>query len=140
MIYYKSRLKNPQECTLKLYTQQKVSKGVLGLTFDNKFGQCPMYYTMSILEGKWKWLILWKIYEFQIIRYNRLKNELQPIAHKTLSGQLKDLEKHQLISRKQYSEIPPRVEYSLTPKGQTLIPLLESMYQWGKKHMQENPI
>lgn len=108
------------------------------MDFENTFGQCPMYYTMTILEGKWKWLILWKIYEFQIIRYNRLRDELKPIAHKTLSGQLKSLEQHQLIYRKQYNEIPPRVEYSLTPKGRTLIPLLEAMYQWGKEHMHES--
>jgi DNA-binding HxlR family transcriptional regulator len=103
--------------------------------FMSKYGSCPMYYTISVLEGKWKWIILWRIYRSGIIRYNKLRGELQPIAHKTLSTQLKELEASNLILRKQYNEVPPRVEYSLTEEGNTLIPILDLMYQWGKEHM-----
>lgn len=105
--------------------------------FDNKYGKCPMYYTMSAVEGKWKWIILWEIYQAKIIRYNKLREKLQPIAHKTLSKQLKELETSRLIHREQYNEVPPKVEYSLTTEGQTLIPILELMYQWGSKHMHQ---
>ncbi|AGK97545.1 MULTISPECIES: winged helix-turn-helix transcriptional regulator [Clostridium] len=103
--------------------------------FESKYGNCPMYYTISILEGKWKWVILWEIYEAEIIRYNKLKDILQPIAHKTLSKQLKELENSNLIHREQYNEIPPKVEYSLTEEGKTLIPILNLMFQWGEKHI-----
>ena len=65
--------------------------------FSDKYEQCPMYYTMSILEGKWKWIILWEISRAGVIRYNRLRDILKPIAHKTLSQQLKELESHNII-------------------------------------------
>ncbi|AJA48816.1 putative regulatory protein MalR [Clostridium pasteurianum DSM 525 = ATCC 6013] len=105
------------------------------IDFESKFGKCPMYYTMSAVEGKWKWIILWEIYKAEVIRYNKLREELQPIAHKTLSKQLKELETSKLIHREQYNEVPPKVEYSLTNEGKTLIPILELMYQWGEKHI-----
>lgn len=102
--------------------------------FYSNYGSCPMYYAMSVVEGKWKWIILWKIYQAEIIRYNKLRGELQPISHRTLSTQLKELEASSLILRVQYNEVPPRVEYSLTEEGRTLIPILEQMYQWGQEH------
>ncbi|SHL32255.1 transcriptional regulator, HxlR family [Anaerocolumna jejuensis DSM 15929] len=105
------------------------------INFESKYGKCPMYYTMSAVEGKWKWIILWEIYKAEVIRYNKLREELQPIAHKTLSKQLKELETSKLINREQYNEVPPKVEYSLTIEGKTLIPILELMYQWGEKHI-----
>lgn len=106
-------------------------------SFENKYGCCGMYYTMSIVEGKWKWIILWKIYEAEVIRYNKLEDNLQPIAHKILSAQLKDLESNNLIYREQYNEVPPKVEYSLTEEGKTLIPILTLMSQWGNKHIKK---
>ncbi|MDF2875447.1 MAG: putative transcriptional regulator, partial [Sporomusa sp.] len=50
--------------------------------FEQEYGKCPMYYTLSILEGKWKWIILWEIFRAEVIRYSHLKAHLQPIAHK----------------------------------------------------------
>lgn len=102
--------------------------------FDSNYGNCPMYYTMSILKGKWKWVILWKIYKAEVVRYNQLKKNLDPIAHKTLSKELKELESNNLIHREQYNQIPPKVEYSLTEEGKTLIPILNLMAEWGEKH------
>jgi DNA-binding HxlR family transcriptional regulator len=103
--------------------------------FNDKYEKCPMYYTLSILEGKWRWIILWEIYEAGVIRYNKLKDTLQPIAHKTLSHQLKELENSKLIHREQYAQIPPKVEYWLTEEGKTVIPILNLMFQWGEEHM-----
>lgn len=103
--------------------------------FEDKFGKCPLYYTMSAVEGKWKWVILWEVYKAEVIRYNKLKAKLHPIAHKTLSKQLKELEASRLIHREQYNEVPPKVEYSLTNEGKTLVPILELMYDWGEKHI-----
>lgn len=97
--------------------------------------KCPLNYTLSILGGKWKWAILWQISREEVIRYGNLKENLQAIAHKTLSQQLKELENNGLVHRKQYNQIPPKVEYSLTEKGKTLMPILELMAQWGKINM-----
>ncbi len=95
-------------------------------------GNCPIERTLSIVGGKWKWFILFILYKFKIVRYSEIKVRLPRIAHKTLSQQLKDLENSGVIHREQYNQIPPKVEYSLTDKGKTLIPMLELMYQWGK--------
>jgi DNA-binding HxlR family transcriptional regulator len=104
-------------------------------SFESKYNSCPLYYTISTIEGKWKWIILWEVYQAEVIRYNKLKDTLEPIAHKTLSNQLKELESSNLIHREQYNEIPPKVEYSLTEEGKTLVPILKLMYQWGEKHI-----
>jgi DNA-binding HxlR family transcriptional regulator len=96
---------------------------------------CPMNYTISIVGGKWKRVILWLLYKNEIIRYGKLKEYLSPIAHKTLSQQLKELEDDKLINRKQYDQVPPKVEYSLTEKGKTLIPSLVLMSEWGEENM-----
>ncbi len=96
--------------------------------------RCPVTYTLSVVGGKWKWIILYMIYLEEIVRYNQLKKRLPSIAHKTLSQQLDELEQRDIIRRKQYDEIPPRVEYSLTEKGKSLIPILLQMAQWGKEH------
>lgn len=106
-------------------------------SFENKYENCGMRYTISLVGGKWKWIILWTIYEHKVIRYNKLKSNLEPIAHKTLSAQLKELETGNLVHREQYNEVPPRVEYSLTEKGMTLIPILQLMTQWGSQYIEK---
>ncbi|WMM26159.1 helix-turn-helix domain-containing protein [Tissierella sp. MB52-C2] len=105
------------------------------MDFESKYGKCPMYYTISKVEGKWKWAILYTISQFKVIRYNRLREKLQPIAHRTLSRQLKELKADRLVHREQYNEVPPRVEYSLTEEGKILIPILELMSEWGKQRL-----
>lgn len=99
---------------------------------------CSLNYTLSILDGKWKWAIIWLISTQKNIRYGKLKESLQPIAHKTLSEQLKELQEVGLIHREQYNQVPPKVEYSLTTKGETLLPVLEMMSLWGKENMPED--
>ncbi len=93
--------------------------------------KCPITYTLSIVGGKWKWLILYKLFQNGILRYGELKRNVPSITHKMLSQQLKELECEELINRKEYHQIPPKVEYSLTEKGETLIPILELMSKWG---------
>lgn len=92
---------------------------------------CPLGYTLSVVGGKWKCLILYKLWHNGIQRYGELKREITGITHKMLSQQLKELEAYELIGRKEYQQIPPRVEYSLTKKGETLIPILQLMSEWG---------
>ncbi|MDF2885378.1 MAG: HTH-type transcriptional regulator [Clostridiaceae bacterium] len=96
-------------------------------------GKCPISYTLSVAGGRWKWLILYKLFQNKVLRYGEVKRSMPSITHKMLSQQLKDLESAELIYRKEYYQIPPKVEYSLTKKGNTLIPILLLMSEWGKK-------
>ncbi len=95
---------------------------------------CSIIYTLSVVGGKWKWLILYKLSQNGVQRYGELKKTLPAITHKMLTQQLKELEAEQLIHREEYHQIPPKVEYSLTAKGNTLIPILNCMSEWGMKN------
>ena len=91
-------------------------------------------YTLSLISGKYKMVILYCLMEFQVVRYNELKRYIKSISHKTLSNALKELEKDQLIIRKEYPQILPKVEYSLSDKGQSLMQILDQLCIWGENH------
>lgn len=99
---------------------------------------CGVTYTLSVLGGKWKWLIIYILSEEGILRYGELKKNLTGITHKMLSRQLKELEKEKLIHRKEYYQIPPKVEYSLSKRGETIIPILNLMCEWGEANSPYN--
>ncbi|NIZ40365.1 helix-turn-helix domain-containing protein [Entomospira entomophila] len=96
--------------------------------------QCAVTYTLSILVGKWKPLIIWTLSKQPVLRYGQLKREIAGITHKMLSSQLKELEKDGIIYRQEYPQIPPKVEYSLTDKGIAFLEVFESMKIWGNKY------
>lgn len=102
---------------------------------NQKQYNCPVEYTLSIIGGKWKTVILWHLANNEILRYGELKRLISGITHKTLSNQLKELESDGLINRKEYYQIPPKVEYSLTDKGKGLMPILKALCQWGSENM-----
>jgi len=91
-------------------------------------------YTMSLIQGKYKMLILYTLMEFEVVRFNEMQKYIGSITYKTLSSTLKQLEADGLINRKEYPQIPPKVEYSLTERGQSLIPILDQMCDWGEKN------
>ncbi|WP_426349918.1 winged helix-turn-helix transcriptional regulator [Alloiococcus sp. CFN-8] len=91
----------------------------------------PFGYTLSVIGGKWKMVIIYLLAENQPVRFNDLKRQIGVITYKMLSSQLKELEVDGLVKRKEYPQIPPKVEYSLTDKGETLIPVLEKLCEWG---------
>ena len=95
-------------------------------------------YTMSLIQGKYRMFILYTLMEFQVVRFNQLKRYIGSITFKTLSTTLKQLEADGLVHREEYPQIPPRVEYSLTEKGKSLIPILDQMCEWGDQH-RESP-
>lgn len=100
---------------------------------DTGFG-----YTLSLIGGKYKMIILYWLYENQpVMRFNELKRCIGTISFKTLSNTLKELEKDKLVIRKEYPQIPPKVEYSLSEKGKSLIPVLDMMCQWGYENNQK---
>ncbi|OFZ10620.1 MAG: HxlR family transcriptional regulator [Bdellovibrionales bacterium RBG_16_40_8] len=88
---------------------------------------------MRIIGGKWKSVILWNIKE-RTMRFGELKREISGITVKMLAQQLRELEQDGIISRKMYYEVPPRVEYSLTETGKSLIPILQVLADWGMKY------
>ncbi len=94
----------------------------------------PFEYTLSIISGKWKLKIIYILACLGVVRYGGLKKNVVGITHKMLSSQLKELEMAKIILRKEYPQVPPKVEYSLTKKGNTLVPILSSMCEWGKTH------
>lgn len=97
--------------------------------------KCPIEYTQKVVGGKWKSIILWHLYTEGTKRYGELKRYLTKISHKMLSQQLKELEVDKLVYRKEYQQIPPKVEYSITDRGKTLIPILKLMHNWGEENM-----
>ena len=91
-------------------------------------------YTLSLIRGKYKMVILYCLMEFNIVRYNELKRYIKTISHKTLAVSLKELEKDSLIIRKEYPQIPPKVEYSLSDRGKSLMEILDRLCVWGEIH------
>ena len=91
-------------------------------------------YTMSLIQGKYKMFILYALMDFEVVRFNELKKYIRTISYKTLSSTLKELEADGLVHREEYPQIPPKVEYSLTERGKSLIPILDQMCEWGETH------
>jgi DNA-binding HxlR family transcriptional regulator len=89
-----------------------------------------MELTINLIGGKWKSLILWHLGD-NILRFSELRRIIPQITPKMLTQQLRELEGSGLVSRFIYTQIPPKVEYSLTPAGKSLIPILATMCQWG---------
>ena len=91
---------------------------------------CNVAYAMSIVGGKWKIAIIWKLMGHEL-RFAELRRQLSGISEGVLITQLKELERDGIITRTSYNQVPPRVEYSLTPKGEELETALQALDQWG---------
>lgn len=113
-------------------SMEKFEKKIVSLT-DTPFG-----YTLSMIGGKWRLVILYWLVEYETIRFNELQRKIGTITYKTLSTELKSMEADGLIIRKEYPQIPPKVEYSLSEKGRSLYPIMESMCQWGTENSGKN--
>ncbi|WP_261303287.1 winged helix-turn-helix transcriptional regulator [Paenibacillus andongensis] len=99
-----------------------------------KIQDTPFGYTLSVIGGKWKMVIIYLLAENKPVRFNDLKRQIGAITFKTLSVQLKELEADGMVERKEYPQVPPKVEYSLTKKAETLLPVLEELCEWGVKN------
>lgn len=91
-------------------------------------------YTLSLISGKHKMVILYCLMEFGPVRFNQMKRYLKTVSDRTLSANLKELEADGLICRKEYPQIPPKVEYSLTERGRSLMVVLDQLCIWGEEH------
>ena len=102
---------------------------------DESFNDTGLFYTLKLIKGKYKMRVLYTLMEFGVVRFEEMKRYLgEKISYRMLSSTLKELEADNLIKRKEYAQLPPKVEYSLTERGKSLIPLLDMMCQWGEKH------
>lgn len=104
---------------------------------ENKEFNCEKELTLSVISGKWKIVIIWYLAQGSSYRFSELQKLLPKITHKMLSSQLKELIEDGIIHREVFAEVPPRVEYSLTPLGKSLLPIIELMYDWGKKRIED---
>ncbi len=104
--------------------------------FDIDCFECPIMAAIAMISDKWKVLIIYRLCD-GTMRFNELMRSLQGITQRVLTQQLRELEADGLVSRKIYAEVPPRVEYSLTKVGRTLLPVLEKLEQWARKHSSE---
>lgn len=98
------------------------------------FSDTGYSYTLSLIQGKYKMVILYCLMEFQPVRFNEMRRYLGRISDKTLSQNLKELERDGLIARKEYPQIPPKVEYSLTKRGESLMEVLDQLCIWGERN------
>ncbi len=96
--------------------------------------QCPIETTLGLIAGKWKALILCYL-SMGTARYSAIKRSFPQATQKMLTQQLRELEADGLINRKVYAQVPPKVEYSLTPFGESLLPIIKAMGEWGRNHL-----
>lgn len=100
--------------------------------------RCPLEYGLEIFDGKWKSRIICVLAKKDVLRYSELRKEMGNITDAVLASMLKELIQNQMIERHSYDEIPPRVEYSLTPKGQSVVPILQSICKWSGIYYRED--
>lgn len=110
--------------------QEKIGSVIL-----TENGNCPVTSVVQMLQGKWKLQIIYELCIKSPMRFGELKKVLKPITNTMLTNALKELERDELVKRVQYNEIPPHVEYSLTKKGQDLLPVFYAILQWGMKYI-----
>ncbi len=108
-------------------------------TYDHKVYYNPVEFALHFIGGTWKMPILWRL-NHKTMRYGELKKTLPHITDKMLSSQLRELEKHELITRKVHAVVPPKVEYTISAKGKKTIPVIEIIREYGFKMMREKGI
>ncbi len=95
---------------------------------------CTMELTLAIIGGKWKLILLWYLSKQGTMRFGQLRKDMPTITQKMLTRQLRELESDGLVHREVYPQVPPKVEYSLTPLGKSIIPIVEQLCEWGKSY------
>ena len=98
------------------------------------FEDTGFHYALSLISGKYKMVILYCLMEFKVVRFNELKRYLKNISDKTLSTNLKELEADNLVIRTEFPQIPPKVEYSLSERGKSLMNVLDQLCLWGEEN------
>jgi DNA-binding HxlR family transcriptional regulator len=114
------------------YNNVSIEQNQLVMTKNNsEVFSCPMEETLKVLGGKWKPVIIYFI-STDVRRFGELSRMVTGISKRMLTANLRELEDDNIISRKVYAEVPPRVDYTLTEVGQSLMPVIDLMYKWGE--------
>ncbi len=92
---------------------------------------CPLVLALNLIGGKWKPIVLHML-STRTLRFGELKNMIAPVSQKVLTAQLRELEADGMLVRTVYAEVPPRVEYRLSARGASLVPVLNALYAWGQ--------
>lgn len=121
----------------KLKTRQQKERITDMKSINTEYLTCPIRNVIDRFGDKWSLLVLYHIHKNGTLRYGQIYKEMTDVSQKMLSATLKDLERDHLIKRKAYPEVPPRVEYSLTPLGESLMPHIESLIGWAVEHFQD---
>jgi DNA-binding HxlR family transcriptional regulator len=95
---------------------------------------CPVEATLDLIDGKWKAIVLYHLFE-RTLRFNELKRRLSKITQRMLTRQLRELEEVGVVNRTIFAEVPARVEYSLTPHGRSLEPVIRALWIWGDAYL-----
>ncbi|SIN95989.1 winged helix-turn-helix transcriptional regulator [Halodesulfovibrio marinisediminis] len=103
---------------------------------EGKSYRCFFELTLQVIGGKWKPIILYHLSQEKVLRFGALKKSMPGITQRMLTKQLRELEADRLVLREAYNEVPPRVEYSLTELGESLIPIFLEMKEWGIRYEQ----
>ena len=127
----KNLFDSPRDCAIIISPEEIKSSTVF---FNANFEDTGFSYTLSLISGKHKMVILYCLMEFEPVRFNELRRYLKTISDKTLSMNLKELEADNLISRTEYPQIPPKVEYTLTERGRSLMKVLDQLCVWGEEN------
>lgn len=99
---------------------------------------CPVEAALDLIDGKWKGIILHHLQD-GTLRFNELGRRLGPITQRMLTKQLRELEESGLLLRRVYAQVPPKVEYSLSPLGESMRPIIDALYQWGEAWLAARP-
>jgi DNA-binding HxlR family transcriptional regulator len=99
--------------------------------YKSRLDNCPLTFALNFISGKWRLPIIWALSNNGSMRYNELKRRVEGITNMMLTQSLKELESKGIINRTQFMEVPPRVEYTLTDNGESLIPALKALANWG---------
>jgi len=110
-------------------------KAKVGHVIVTEGGNCPVMPVIAMLQGKWKLQVIYGLCIKEPMRFGELKKMLASVTNTALTNALKELEKDGLVNRKQFNEIPPRVEYSLTDKGRDLLPVFNAIANWGLRYV-----
>ena len=130
LMYNRNKQLYKQVHTINIYTMNKVSNSQ-----ESMHSLCPVTTTIGVVGGKWKLIILWHLTQ-ETLRFSELTKKIPGITQKMLTQQLREMESDNLVSRKVYAQIPPKVEYSITAHGKSLNQVLAALGEWGEKHQQ----
>lgn len=116
----------------------KLSKGIMNTAIkETVFKDCPIRNVLARICDKWSLLVIYTLKQTDSMRFSVLRKQIPDISQKMLTSTLRTLEADGYVSRKVYAEVPPRVEYSLTPRARTLIPIIDSLIMWAQGNMAE---